>query len=128
MFLITTVTVLAIGVLHLILTFRVISHRRSEKIAHGDQNDKILMKKIRAQGNLSEQAPIAIILLALVEYYWPAGAALPIAICLLIGRLLHAYYFSFSDIHFHYRFWGMFLTIMAQILALMALGGALLLR
>lgn len=50
------------------LSINVIKERRSSKIAIGNGDNNKLIRKIRAQGNLAEYAPIFVILLGFAEY------------------------------------------------------------
>ncbi len=122
---ITAWTALILGALMVYLTYKVVSERRSKHIVHGDNADKITQKKIRGHSNATEQIPIALILLGFVEYLEGSTYALIIATVLIIGRLMHASYFSFDGTHWRFRFWGMMLTLTAQAMALLALLRAL---
>jgi len=122
---ITAWSSLILGALLLFLAYRVSSERRSKHIVLGDNADKITIKKIRGHGNATEQIPMALILLGLVEYLQGSTYALIIAIVLIAGRLMHATYFSFDGTHWRFRLYGMGLTYIAQLLALLALLRAL---
>jgi len=122
---ITAWTTLILGTLLLLLAYRVSMHRRSKGILLGDQGDKIILKKIRGHCNAVEQIPMALILLGLVEYLEGGTYALIIAVILVAGRLMHATYFSFDGTHWRFRFYGMMLTYIAYVLALLALLRAL---
>lgn len=122
---ITAWTSLILGALLLFLTIRVIRDRRSKKIVYGDDGDKAMVKKIRGHANASEQIPIALIMLGFVEYLQGSTYAAIIATILIIGRILHAIYFSFDGIHWRFRFFGMLMTVISQALALLALLRAL---
>ena len=122
---ITAWSALILGVLLLILTFRVIGDRRSKKIVLGDDGDKVMIKKIRGHSNACEQIPMALILLGFVEYLQGSTYALIIATILITGRILHAIYFSFDGINWRFRFFGMLMTLISQALALLALFRAL---
>lgn len=74
------------------LTVLVVRRRLQAKIAFLDGGDKELMLRVRAHGNFTETAPMALLLMALLElnglaavWLWGLGGLL---IC---GRLLHAY-------------------------------------
>ncbi len=56
-----------LGLLAAILTANVIMHRVRTKVSAGDGGDKGLAQAIRAHGNFIEQAPLAVLLLALAE-------------------------------------------------------------
>ncbi len=84
-----------IGLLLLTLSWRVIRARHNEsKLEDGPE---VLQRRIRGQANLIEYAPIALILLALLEYqHAPAWFLWASAALLVIGRILHGYAFGFS--------------------------------
>lgn len=118
---ITTWTAVILGSLLIYLMFRVVGERRSKKISLGDNNDKITQKRIRGHANAAEQIPMALILLGLVEFLLGQTQALTIAVILILGRFMHAAYFSFDGVHWRFRFFGMILTVLAQIMALLGL-------
>ena len=122
---ITAWSAFILGALLLFLAYRVSSERRSKHIVLGDNADKITIKKIRGHGNATEQIPMALILLGLVEYLQGSTYTLIIAIALIAGRLMHATYFSFDGTHWRFRFYGMTLTYTAYLFALLALLRAL---
>jgi uncharacterized membrane protein YecN with MAPEG domain len=82
-------------VLMLVLLARISRHRYGRDIGIGDGGDALLARKIRVHGNFIENAPLALLLLALLElcglqplWLWVFGSAL------LIGRVMHAVGFS----------------------------------
>lgn len=80
-----------LGVLLLVLSYRVSMYRRRRGVSLGDGGHKDLHAAIRAQGNFVEYVPTALILLALVEL----TGQLPIIVhalgaALFLGRVLHA--------------------------------------
>jgi len=111
---ITGYTTVALAVLHMVLTFNVIFKRRSDKIVHGDNNDKVMMKRIRGHANASEQIPIALITLALAEWVLPGWWIVLIAIGLVAGRLMHGLYFGYHGFPHQFRVLGMLFTLIAQ--------------
>jgi uncharacterized membrane protein YecN with MAPEG domain len=73
------------------LGLRVAYYRMRAKIAYGDQDDRVLRRRVRAHGNFIEYVPIGLIALALIELngapkwqVWVLGAALALA------RIAHA--------------------------------------
>jgi uncharacterized protein len=122
---ITAWTALILGSLMTCLTLRVAFHRRAKGIVLGDDGDRVILKKIRGHGNAVEQIPLALILLGFVEYLQGPTYALVIAAVLVTGRFMHAAYFSFDGTHWRFRFFGMILTMIAQVMALLALLRAL---
>jgi len=122
---VTSWTALILGTLLFFLTLKVILHRRANRIVLGDNGDRVILKKIRGHSNATEQIPIALILIGLVEYLQGSTYACVIASVLILGRLMHAFYFSFHGTHWRFRFYGMLLTTISQGLALLALLRAL---
>ncbi len=99
------------AVLVVVLAARVAMLRYNAKIALGDGGDKVMTRRMRAHGNLIENAPLALLLLGLLEiagldarWLWAFGGAL------LVGRLLHAYGLSRRSGTSPGRFLGMALT------------------
>ncbi|PHR61666.1 MAG: glutathione S-transferase [Robiginitomaculum sp.] len=93
------------------LSFRVIGVRKKDGIGIGDGGNAQLQKRIRAHGNLTEYAPMALIGLLLM-----AGlSATPIWLhclggALTLGRFLHAFGISNSEGVSKPRVFGMILT------------------
>ena len=99
------------AVLVVVLAARVAMFRYNAKIALGDGGDKVMTRRMRAHGNLIENAPLALLLLGLLElsgldarWLWGFGGAL------LLGRLLHAYGLSRRSGTSPGRMFGMALT------------------
>ena len=83
------------AVLTVVLALRVAMFRYNAKIALGDGGDKVMTRRVRAHGNLIENAPLALLLLGLLElsgldprWLWGFGGTL------LVARLLHAHALS----------------------------------
>lgn len=90
-----TATLITSGLLGLLLLFLagyVIAGRVRFKISLGDGGNAAMQQRMRAQANFIEYVPMALILLALVEWaqigpkWLPAG----MGAALVVGRLLHA--------------------------------------
>lgn len=113
-----------LGLWLLILSARVILYRRSASVSLGDAGDKVLMRRIRAQGNFTEYAAIALVLLALLELQgFPVWALHLLGAAFLIGRILHGLALSFSPKPSPLRVPGMVLTLLSLgALSLCALG------
>ena len=108
--------------LMLVLLARISRHRHGQRIGLGDGGDVELARKVRVHGNFIEHAPIALLLMALLElsglpaaWLWGLGGVL------LLGRVMHAVGLSRTGGHSHGRFWGTALTWLA--LLAMALAG-----
>nr|WP_325249668.1 MAPEG family protein [Amylibacter sp.] len=123
---ITAWSTVLLGVLYLWLTILIIMVRRSDGIVLGDNNDRIMAKKIRGQANAAEQIPLGLILIALNESLNPTPITLVIAAFLVVGRYLHAVYFAKDGTHFRFRLYGMLFTLIAQILGLIGVVAGLL--
>jgi uncharacterized membrane protein YecN with MAPEG domain len=101
-----------VALVFLILSARVILYRNRNRLSLGDEGDRELLKRIRAQGNCAEYAPIGLILLALAEVQGaPALAVHALGLTLLAGRAIHGWGFSRSDIALRPRVLGMVLTL-----------------
>jgi uncharacterized protein len=89
---ITLIIAAALGVLTLWLGIRVMRLRVRTNVSTGHGDNPLLEARCRAHGNLTEYAPIALILMLLVElrvgaspWLWVIGAAL------VIGRVIHPF-------------------------------------
>ena len=119
--LITPIYTALITLIFLTLSARVILYRRANRISLGDTGDKNLLKRMRAQANCAEYAPLGILLLAMTELNEAPTVALhALGLALLLGRLLHAYGFGSTPQNFTLRQIGMLLTL--AMIGLSALG------
>lgn len=101
------------ALLHCLLTGLVVQRRLRTGVDFLDGGDRELLLRIRAQGNLSETAPIALVLIALLELQAAGEAALvTLGALLLGGRLLHAWALVRADSR-QARIAGMALTLCA---------------
>ncbi|MGC1505865.1 MAG: MAPEG family protein [Sulfitobacter sp.] len=109
------------ALIFLVLTWRVIRYRRAHMISLGDNGDKNLLKRMRAQANCAEYAPLALLILLLVELAAaPAVAVHVMGIALVAGRALHGYGFASTPQKIILRQLGMLLTLL--VIGLGALG------
>jgi uncharacterized membrane protein YecN with MAPEG domain len=99
------------ALLYLLLSLRVVLHRRSARIGVGTGGDPALTRKVRVHANFAEYVPLALLMLALLELVgsparllWIFGAAL------LLGRVLHAWGLGGSAGASAGRLWGTALT------------------
>jgi len=119
---ITPLYAIPLAILFLILTARVITYRRENQIGLGDQGDKSLAKRMRAQANFTETTPFALVLMWMVEAQgtsiWVVNL---IGVLLLAGRVAHAYGFSASPPRMKLRVNGMLMTLSAFLVAIIAL-------
>lgn len=113
--------------LYVVLALRVIRYRRQTKSALGDGGDKQLQKRIRAHGNLSEYAPILLILLVVVELQGPPAFVVHILGALIVAsRASHAYFLSQTPENINMRVVNMATTfVLINVMALGLLGHAI---
>ena len=77
--------------LFIVLSARVISMRRSARVAVGDGGDKELLRRMRVHGNFAEYVPFILLLMGLAESLGLDGKCLHVAgLTLLSGRTAHA--------------------------------------
>lgn len=108
-----------IALLYLVLSARVITYRRANRVSMGDHGDNSLLKRMRAQANCGEYAPLGLLLMLMVELQNAAPSALHlIGISLLLGRLAHGYGFSASPPIMRLRVSGMVLTLTSYLLSI----------
>lgn len=82
----------AAAIFLVLLSLPVALRRRAAKLSFGDGGDEAFNRKIRAQANFIEYAPLGIIAIGLVEM----GGGSQLTVCglaaaLAAGRLLHAF-------------------------------------
>ena len=79
-----------LGLMKVVLGLRVSAYRASKGISLGDRNDEVMTRRIRAHANFSENVPMALILLMLIEVLHASSPFIfALGIVLVIGRLLH---------------------------------------
>ncbi len=79
------------ALIHVALTGLVIVRRVQARVDLLDGGDVTLLRRIRAHGNFSETAPMALLLLALLELHGLSPAWLwGLGLGLVLGRVLHA--------------------------------------
>lgn len=115
---ITLVTASLIGLLLIYLSANVSRERGRAKVSIGDGGDDKLAHAIRAQGNLTEFAPVALILLGLLEYQGTNPMILmAFGAAFVLGRFMHGLTFGKFEGRNPYRFWG---TILSWLMILLA--------
>ena len=89
-----------------------IKGRRSLSLSLVDGGDDMMQRRVRAQGNLVECAPIFVIMIALAELQ--GGNAIIVSIlaaAFFAGRLAHGYAFAFTEKNTKLRRLGMIATL-----------------
>ena len=111
---ITPVYAALLGLLFIALSVRVIRLRRTRKVAIGVKGDPVIERAMRVHANFAEYAPLALLLIAMLELKGAAGLWIhALGALLLAGRALHAYGLSRPDEDFRFRVAGMSLTLSA---------------
>jgi uncharacterized membrane protein YecN with MAPEG domain len=104
-----------LGLVLLVLSFRVIAVRRSARISLGAGGNPVLERRIRSHANFCEFAPLILLLLALAElggamdgtWLYALGGAL------VVGRVAHP--FGIEGAGMNFRLIGMISTFSALI-------------
>ena len=107
------------GIMYLFLGFYVVKNRRLHRISLGTGKDvPALERAVWIHGNFSENIPLFLILLMLIEMHGTPYWLLHIfAIFMLVGRILHALGIRHKEGASRERFFGMLLTWLAILLA-----------
>lgn len=80
-----------LGLLYLVLAFRVVAVRRATAIGLGDGGNALLFSRIRIHGHAAEYIPFALLLMLILEINGGSPAWLHgLGSALVIGRLAHA--------------------------------------
>ncbi|WP_421869681.1 MAPEG family protein [Motiliproteus sp.] len=115
------ITPLYAGLLALLfvgLSVRTLLLRRKLRVAVGDGGDKALLRAMRVHANFVEYVPISLILIAMLELSQISPVVVhALGLCLLLGRLSHAYGVSQLKEDFRFRVFGMALTFAALVSA-----------
>lgn len=115
---ITGVYAAVIGLLAVYLTVNVIRFRVSLKVGAGDGGHPELAQAIRAHANLTEHAPLALILIGSAEALGANSKLIYVlGALLLIGRLASAWGLSQSSGTTQGRQIGLALTVIAMLVA-----------
>lgn len=76
---------------------RCIVVRKREKIMQGDGGNGLLARRIRAQANFGEYAPVALVLIVVLDLAGRDGWVLGLGALFFAGRVLHALGMDASD-------------------------------
>ncbi len=111
---ITAATAVFVAVFQMLLLLYVARGRGRYKTGLGDGGSPQLLKRIRIHGNLAENAPLFLILLALVETsgHWPTLVPW-FAVAFVVLRLFHAIGLMISSGASPFRFVGVIGTVFA---------------
>jgi len=116
MLIVTGLAAAILGLLYIRLSFNVIGYRRSLGVSLGDGGHDELLRAIRALANLTEFAPIALILMGCLELNQaPTWLVSILAAAFVIGRLLHPLGMKKANLSFQPRLLGALLTFISII-------------
>ena len=100
-----------LALLFVLLSVRTIRARMKHRIAIGDSGNEGMLRAMRVHSNFAEYVPLSLILIFLVEeqgaYTWLVHA---LCVCLVVGRLSHAWGVSQIGENLRFRQFGMLLT------------------
>ncbi len=100
-----------LALVYLLLSVRVLRLRRTLQIAIGDDGNPQMLRAMRVHSNFAEYTPVSLLLIFMFESAGsPPALTHVLCVCLLLGRLLHAYGVSRTIEDFRYRVVGMALT------------------
>ena len=97
--------------LFIALSVRTIRLRRRLRIAIGDADHIEMRRAMRVHANFAEYVPLSLLLIYFTEVSGaPVALVHVLGLCLLTGRLAHAYGVSQSEEDFRFRVFGMVMT------------------
>lgn len=107
-----------LALLFVALSIRTLRMRRRLRIAVGDKGDEAMLRAMRVHANFAEYVPLSLLLF----YFAEQSGARPVMVhafglCLLTGRLLHAWGVSQVRENYRFRVLGMALTFLPLIAA-----------
>lgn len=115
---VTLFTAAILGIMIVTASYRCAMRRFKAKVEIGSGEDKKLERLIRAQGNLTEYAPIGVILIGLLEANGTNNNLLMgLSGTFIIARAMHAYGFLSKPGKNFGRFYGTMLTWLTILVA-----------
>ena len=113
---ITTISASVLGLLLVKLSLDVILLRRKHNVSIGDGGRDDLLRAARAQANLAEYAPIALILIACLEFNAEHQAiTVTLSSLFVVGRFLHPMGIKSAEAPWLPRTLGIALTLISLI-------------
>lgn len=89
--------------------------RMTVKVMHGDGGHPLLTRRMRAQANFIEHAPLFLVLVAVIEMTGRGGTWLAIVGSIfMLARVAHGFGMDRSDMN-PFRFAGIGVTVLAEI-------------
>ncbi|MGB8855130.1 MAG: MAPEG family protein [Burkholderiales bacterium] len=107
-----------LGLMFIVLSVRTLRTRRTLRIAVGDDGNQQMLRTMRVHANFAEYTPIALLLVYFFELLGGYQSLTHLfCICLLAGRISHAYGLSQLKENYKYRIFGMAMTFTAIVSA-----------
>jgi uncharacterized membrane protein YecN with MAPEG domain len=102
--------------LFIFLSVRTLRLRRKLQIPLGDSGNLQMLRAMRVHSNFAEYVPLALLLMFMFELVSAlSGPAHVFGICLLLGRVTHAYGVGQTSEDYRYRVFGMAMTFAALV-------------
>ena len=115
---VTSLYASVLALLFVALSVRTLHMRRLLRIALGDAGNEALLRAIRVHSNFAEYVPLSLLLIYFAEV---SGANVwmvhLLALCLLLGRVSHAYGVSRLNENHVFRVFGMAMTFTTLVVA-----------
>jgi len=107
-----------LALLFVALSIRTLRLRRTLRIAIGDAGNQAMLRAMRVHSNFAEYVPLSLILLYFVEANGaPAVLVHGLCLCLIVGRVAHAFGVSQPNENYLFRVTGMALTFTTLIIS-----------
>jgi uncharacterized membrane protein YecN with MAPEG domain len=107
-----------LALLFVALSIRTLRLRRRLRIGIGDAGNEQMLRAMRVHSNFAEYVPLTLFLIYLAEVQGaPALFIHALGLCLLTGRLSHAYGVSQANENYSFRVFGMAMTFTSLISA-----------
>ena len=107
-----------LGLVFVGLSVRTLRLRRSLQIPIGDAGNKVMLRAMRAHSNFAEYVPLALFLIYFVEIQNAHRLLIHgLCLCLVVGRLTHAFGVSQVTENYKYRVFGMAMTFTSLVVS-----------
>ena len=114
--LITAMTASVLALMQAFLMVTVGNRRRAKAISFGDGGDGDMLRLMRRHGNFTENAPMVLILLALMEMLGaPSAGVMTIAVMFVLTRICHAIALSADGLPLVFRVLGALGTLLSLV-------------
>jgi len=107
-----------LALLFVALSIRTLRLRRRLRIGIGDAGNEQMLRAMRVHSNFAEYVPLTLLLIYLAEAHGAHALFIhALGLCLLAGRLSHAYGVSQANENYTFRVVGMSMTFISLISA-----------